>query len=116
MTMYLNTQYPVLKRYNYFYQCANEKFVTIKRSRHLGNTKNSFLVHMLEYKKRYFHFPKAYLRISKAVISLLREANNRFFVKRTVTETNCSAKAIAKFFSSSKENAITPLMKSLQPF
>lgn len=30
------------KRYNYFYQCENEKLVTIKRTRQLGNTKKSF--------------------------------------------------------------------------
>ena len=40
------------------------------------------------------------------VISLLYEPNNRFFVKRTLTKTNCSAKARAKcfFFSKGKRN------------
>ena len=57
---------------------------------------------MLRYKKRYFHFPKAYFRISTTVFSLLRKPNNRFFVKRTVTKTKCSAKALANFFFFSK--------------
>ena len=65
-----------------------------------------FFVLMLQYKKKYFHFSKAYFRISMTVISLLYEPNNRYFVKRTLTKTNCSAKALAKcfFFSKGKRN------------